>query len=152
MTAEQFVDATGAILGIDAASQPAFDAGDRGDLPVRAALVLSDPLMRTLGRPNREQVVTARPDKLTMLVALDLMNGPVFANRLADGARSLRAQFARRSEGEIIDWLYRAAIGRRPTEHEQEIAREMLVASPTEEGLADLLWSLFMLPEFQLIR
>ena len=40
---------------------------------VRATLVDCDPLMRSLGRPNREQVVTTRPDQLTTLQALDLV-------------------------------------------------------------------------------
>ena len=31
----------------------------------RAALVISDPLMRSLGRPNREQIVTTRDDQLS---------------------------------------------------------------------------------------
>ncbi len=47
---------------------------------VRAALVNSDFLMRSLGRPNREQVVTVRPDDLTTLEAVDLSNGQTLAD------------------------------------------------------------------------
>ena len=49
---------------------------------VRATLLHSDLLMRSLGRPNREQVVTTRPDTLTTLQALDLTNGPILADML----------------------------------------------------------------------
>ena len=52
-------------------------------------MVKSDPLMRSLGRPNREQVVTTRSDTLTTLEALDLSNGQVFNDLLAGGAADL---------------------------------------------------------------
>ena len=38
------------------------------------------------------------------------------------------------------------------TQEELAAAREVLGAPPTPEGLADLLWLVFMLPEFQLVR
>ena len=57
---------------------------------VRASLVASDPIMRSLGRPNREQVVTTRPEDLSTLQALDLTNGREFAALLDRGARNLR--------------------------------------------------------------
>ncbi len=41
----------------------------------RASLVKSDFLMRTLGRPNRDQIVSMRPNELTTLEAIDLANG-----------------------------------------------------------------------------
>ena len=47
---------------------------------VRAALVKNDFLMRSLGRPHRNQVVTSRPAELTMLQAIDLANGQFFPN------------------------------------------------------------------------
>ena len=49
---------------------------------VRATLVDCDDLMRSLGRPNREQVVTTRPDQLTTLQALDLANGQILTDTL----------------------------------------------------------------------
>ena len=56
---------------------------------IRAALVKADALMRSLGRPNREQVVTTRRDVLTTLQALDLSNGQILADMLARGAANL---------------------------------------------------------------
>ena len=49
---------------------------------VRAALLKSDFLMRTLGRPNRDQIVSMRPNELTTLEAIDLANGEVLADAL----------------------------------------------------------------------
>jgi len=43
---------------------------------VRASLVISDPLMRSLGRPNREQVVTANRT-VEHAPGLDLSNGAI---------------------------------------------------------------------------
>ena len=51
----------------------------------RASLVASDLLMRSLGRPNREQVVSDRPANLTTLEALDLSNSPLLAETLNRG-------------------------------------------------------------------
>ena len=68
MTAEQFVDALWQLTGT-APREPhknvaefltADETKDR--TAYRASLVSSDLLMRSLGRPNREQVVTDRPD------------------------------------------------------------------------------------------
>ena len=71
MTAEQFLDAVWMITGTAPAKADAPVRCRRARRPppehrfVRAALVKSDALMRSLGRPNREQVVTTRGDSLT---------------------------------------------------------------------------------------
>ncbi|WP_165073351.1 PSD1 and planctomycete cytochrome C domain-containing protein [Paludisphaera rhizosphaerae] len=150
MTAEQFIDA---IWRITDTAPPKMTAKvERGFEPIRAALVVSDPLMRSLGRPNREQVVSTRPEDLSTLQALDLTNGQTFADLLTRGARSIRATGAFPDADSLVDWLYRAALSRRPTDIERTEARAILGTEMTDEGLADLLWTLFMLPEFQLIR
>lgn len=63
-------------------------AGDRSLIETRAALALADPLMRALGRPNREQVVTERSTVATTLQALELTNGQSLADVLAQGAEA----------------------------------------------------------------
>lgn len=114
---------------------------------VRASLVKSTLLMRALGRPNREQVVTSRPAELTTLQALELNNGSEFVEYLKQGAARLSS-----FDGDLVDQLYRAALGRPPSELEAEVAREVLRDSPTRDDIADFLWSILMLPEFQLIN
>ena len=119
---------------------------------IRASLVHSDLLMRSLGRPNREQVVTTREDTLTTLQALDLSNGAILADTLARGSASLLKKHTPASGQEFAEAIYLEALSRRPTTAELATAVEVLGEKPTPDALADFLWITFMLPEFQLIR
>jgi hypothetical protein len=47
--------------------------------------------------------------------------------------------------------VFLKALGRVPTSHELHLADELLGQTVELEGLEDLLWSVAMLPEFQLI-
>ena len=157
MTAEQFLDAVWMITGTapakaDAPVRPPCEATAPEHRFVRAALVKSDELMRSLGRPNREQVVTTRGDVLTTLEALDLSNGQSFNDTLARGAAGLLKSRPGATADELADTIYLKALGRRPTDRERAAARELTGTPPTPEGLADLLWVILVLPEFQLIR
>jgi hypothetical protein len=108
--------------------------------------------MRALGRPNREQVVTTRPDELTTLEALDLSNGQIMTETLARGAANLLKASPGASPDTLIEWIYPRALCRQPGSGELVTGRAILGPNPTPETLADLLWTIFMLPEFQLIR
>jgi hypothetical protein len=159
MTAEQFMDAVW-MLTKTVPAKPAAPVR----LPefaesvpperrfIRAALVNADELMRTLGRPNREQVVTTRPDHLSTLQALDLSNGQILADTLARGAANMLKEKPKATADERVEDIYRRALCRRPTPDELAAARELLGSPVTAEGLADLLWAVVMLPAFQLIR
>jgi hypothetical protein len=158
MTAEQFVDALWQITDT-APSEPHKDVAEfltaeetSGRTGYRASLVASDLLMRSLGRPNREQVVTDRPDLLTTLQALDLSNSPLLAETLSRGAAKILDQYAAQEPAAIAEWLYESALSREPTADEKEIAMEVLGSPPTCEGIDDLVWLVIMLPEFQIIR
>jgi cytochrome c553 len=157
MTAEQFLDAVWFVTGTppakaDASVHPSREATAPVHRFVRAALVKSDELMRSLGRPNREQVVTTRSDVLTTLEALDLSNGEVFNDILARGAAGLIKSMPKATADELADTIYLRALGHRHTAGELAAARDLIGSPPTPEGLADLLWVVFVLPEFQLIR
>ena len=117
---------------------------------VRAALVAADPLMVALARPNREQVVTTRPTVATTLQALELTNGETLAELLKRGAENLLAAPSA-ANGDLISTLYEKALGRKPTGPELQLAREMVGQPAQPAGVEDLLWSVTMLPEFQLI-
>src|SRR5207248_7209284 len=111
MTAEQFLDAVWMITGTapakaDAPVHPPCEAIAPEHRFVRAALVKSDELMRSLGRPNREQVVTTRSDILTTLEALDLSNGQVFNDTLARGAAGLLQSRPGATAHELIESIY----------------------------------------------
>ena len=119
---------------------------------MRASLVVSDPLMRCLGRPNREQIVTSRPAELSTLQALDLSNGEILANLLDRGAANLLRKNPKWTPAQMIDWLYRRALCRAPTSNEAKISQKILTEKMTPQSLSDLLWVLFMLPEMQMNR
>lgn len=52
----------------------------------------------------------------------------------------------------LTERIYRHALGRRPNDGEAILARRLLSGGNRPDGLADLLWCVTMLPEFQVIR
>lgn len=118
---------------------------------VRASLVKSDFLMRSLGRPNRDQIVSVRPVELTTLEAIDLSNGEELAAILRHGASTLRQREWADSQ-ELIDWIYRSALCRTPTASESKVLKDFLGDAIDESEIEDVLWSVIMLPEFQIVR
>ncbi|MEX2560803.1 MAG: NPCBM/NEW2 domain-containing protein, partial [Pirellulales bacterium] len=125
------------------------------DLEVRSSLVPADSLMVALGRPNREQVITSRPTAATTLQALELTNGPTLDEVLKQGARKWLAGEPATTKPatteQLVERLYLEALGRLPAPDESATASELVGSPPTEPGLADLLWVIVMLPEFQLV-
>jgi mono/diheme cytochrome c family protein len=121
----------------------------RSEGGVRAALVVADPLMVALGRPNREQVVTTRPTAATTLQALELTNGKTLATVLHNGAANLIHK--NHSGPVLVRSFYEEAVGRGPTSRELKMATALVGDKPTREGVEDFMWAMVMLPEFQLI-
>lgn len=119
--------------------------------PVRASLLKSDFLMRSLGRPNRDQIVSMRPDDLTTLEAIDLANGAILTDTLDRGAKKLSAKHWPDSAA-FMTWLYQAALCRQPTAHELNAVTSAMGEKVTEQAIADSLWTVLMLPEFQRVR
>ena len=117
---------------------------------VRAALVKNDFLMRSLGRPHRDQVVTSRPAELTMLQAIDLANGDILSKYLNEGANNLKVKANDRQK--FIIWLYEHTLGRLPTTGEQQIITSLMTDPKDSQQVEDLLWLVFMQPDFQIIR
>ncbi len=154
LTAEQFLDAVWSLTATGPqAAHPSLGpvtkfSSTQGK--VRAAFVISDPLMRSLGRPNREQVVTTRPELLTTLQALDLSNGPDLSAILEAGAKNIAAEGLDRET--LVQRLYRRALSRDPAPEERQLALDIVGENPTAEGIADLVWMILMLPEFQHVQ
>ena len=111
---------------------------------------VSNSLMRSLGRPNREQIVTTRDDQLSTLQALDLSNGQLFADILANGSTRLLSQLGTKEK--VVEHVYNVALSRKPTPNESKILFEIVGDKPDAQSIADLLWSVVMLPEFQNVR
>jgi mono/diheme cytochrome c family protein len=117
----------------------------------RASLRASDALMTALDRPTREQVATSRLTAATTLQVLELTNGSTLDVKLKHAGKQLVGDAARDARA-WLDRTYTLLISRPPTDHERNTALEFLGDEPTSERVTDLLWSLAMLPEFQLIN
>lgn len=123
-----------------------------GEMPMtRASLMKSDFLMRSLGRPMREQIVSSRPSELSTLAAIDLHNNAVFADALARGGRLLAARNWSGTD-ELADYIYRFTLARKPTNAERATIHEVLGPEPKAEAVEDLLWAIFLKPEFMTVR
>ena len=146
LSAEEFRDALGQLTGV---------WYEKAELPVatnniRAALAPADPLAVALGRPNREQVVTTRAMAATTLQALELTHGATLAELLRCGAAKLAESSP--TPDELVEGLYRNALGRAPDAVEKQLAARMLGRPVRPEAAEDLLWAVAMLPEFQLVQ
>jgi mono/diheme cytochrome c family protein len=117
---------------------------------VRAALVNNDPLMTVLGRPNREQVVTSRSTVTTTLQALEFSNGPRLAGLIERGASRILER-AGGSATETLNLIYERALSRKPSREESRLASSLIGSPAQPDGVADVLWAIAVLPEFQLI-
>jgi len=138
--------------GDSAFTERVADGTVTGPLPmVRAVLVKSTPLMAALGRPNRDQVVTSRPGDLTTLEAILLANERGLYDQFGAGGARILADTGPDADT-ITQRIFDAALSRPPTVGEAEAAREILGQAPAGETVADCLWAVVMLPEFQLIR
>jgi len=172
MTAEQFVDALAVItdtpLTADKQMAKRDGRGQGGQLPllqavlaadqqdsrplqIRAAFAMPDPLQRAMGRPNREQIVTRRDSLATMLEAMELTNGKTLDKTLKAGAAK-RLASAVKNLDTVIDTLFLAGLSRQPTPPERRLMTSLAGCPVTAEGLQDVLWTLLMHPDFQLIH
>lgn len=161
MTAEQLVDAIRQVTQTQStkaenkflAEQLEKQAGIANDtFTARASMQQSDFLQRALGRPNREQVVTSRPQELTTLQALDLANGEALNTMIQQGATKLLTEHQDKTPDEMVTLVYNRALSRDPSSAERKLCLTMLGDPIIQEGLEDMLWSVFMLPEFQHVR
>ena len=162
LTAEQFIDSVRAVTGVwPKPGADAFKKGAQGgqlasvmqvhglkkwdNRPLRTGLDSRDSLQAALGRPNGEQIVSSRPDAITTLEAINLANGPEFSSLLEAGAQNLTKTTG---GSPLIDEVFVRALSRHPSDEERRVARELLGSPATTSGTEDLLWMVFMLPEF----
>ncbi len=68
------------------------------------------------------------------------------------GIAAHRSDTGGRQPENIVTRLYRHAFGRDPSVDERRVAMEFLAPKVTSEGLEDLLWGIFLSPEFQYIN
>lgn len=152
LTAEQFADAVSMVTGVwqkdPKFAVPNPDEGRAG--VIRAWRVVSDPMTRALGRPNREMTTLRRESTPTTLQALELTNGETYATYVTEAGETLLNQSATPPE-QLVEQVYRRALLRTPTPDELAVGLETLGTPTTVEGVADLVWLVSMSPEFQYI-
>ena len=96
----------------------------------------------SVGRRSRSTVATQ---------SLTLMNDPwIIARARAAAARWAQAPVAGDPET-LVDHLYRASLGREPTDSERRIAMRFLADSPEEERLQTLIHTLFASLDFRFL-
>ncbi len=120
------------------------------DRPLRAALLFDDPLLSALGRTSREQVVTRRESVATTLQALELTNGTTLDSKLREGAKR-RFEAQGKDIDAMVSSIFLDALGRPISSAELSASRELVGNPASVESVHDLLWTVVMLPEFQLI-
>ena len=156
ITAEQFADAVAEI------SAPLFDSVEVKFRPyqlipeaktnlsfARASLVANNEFLKALGRPNREIVSTSRDSQASLLQALELSNGEKLNKALVKGGEKWASTFS--DPMVLTENLYTKALLRKPSPKELEVAQKALGPKPNPAAVQDLLWAVFLLPEFQLI-
>ena len=149
LTVEQFYDAMGCVTGVwqaKAEMNPKEDAGSISEGTIRAWRATAGPMMRALGRPNREQIMLARETDYTRLHALELTNGNTLAAYLTKSSEALL------NEGPIkTAALFARALGRPLTAGEGVLIDTYGATLGSPEDVQDVLWLLFNHPEFQLV-
>ena len=145
MSAEQFLDGLDQVILAASA-----DAKDRDTGRKRAGMRNLDRLMRTLGRPKRDVVVTRRESTATTAQLIELSNGKPIADLMMRGGQ---AWVKLEKEPElIVGSIFSSALGRLPSELETKSAQKIIGDPVNAKGVEDLLWMLAMHPEFQLIH
>jgi len=156
ISAEQFSDAVSSVLA------PVFSDSairynpfgkqkvDPSNQPfVRASLVANNIFLTALGRPNRETVSTSRESQANLLQALELTNGEKFNRVLTKGAADWQQKYS--TSDRLVKDLFKKTLGREPEKSEMEVALKILGDKPGTDAIADLFWSVFLLPEFQIV-
>ncbi len=157
MSAEQFLDGLDQVIlaaSDKTAGKDPVDADPpaaaRGTGRKRAGSRNLDRLMRTLGRPKRDVVVTRRESSATTAQFIELSNGRSVADLVARGGK-VWLDSGRMPEALVTD-LFASSFGRAPSNGELKSSLSVVGSPASARGIEDLLWMLVMHPEFQLIQ
>ena len=145
MSAEQFLDGIDQVILAASAGAKARDTGRK-----RAGMRNLDRLMRTLGRPKRDVVVTRRESTATTAQLIELSNGKPLADLMTRGGQEWAKD--RKDPETMIGSIFSSALGRLPSNLELNTAHKIVGDPVSAKGVEDLLWMLAMHPEFQLIH
>jgi hypothetical protein len=94
-------------------------------------------------------VTTSRDTDASTLQALQIMTGPELGGVLEKLAAKLMA--GKLSSTDLTTLIYARAFGRAPGPQERVVANEVLGNQPTAAAVADFLWLVIAVPEFQVL-
>jgi len=149
LRAEVLLDAVCDVTGVP----EKFDAVPPGSRAVEAWTVRFDSkFLDSFGRPDPNQDPPCeRTADTTVVQALHLMNAPGLAAKItADGGRAAKLAAGDQPPAAVVEELYLAAYGRRPTADESAacVARFTRPGATRRAVTEDLLWALLNTPEF----
>jgi hypothetical protein len=104
-----------------------------------------------MARPNREVIVPVRASVASTIQALEFTNGATVDAKLKRASTKLQAEAAK-DPAAWVERTFQQSFSRKPSDEEKKVALEMLGTPVKPEGVADFLWALTMMPEFQLIN
>jgi hypothetical protein len=148
LSAEQLLDAICAVTQVPE-SFPGAPPGTR-------AIELSEPpadhyFLKVFGQPQREMACQCeRSNESNLSQALQMINGPVVHNKLRDaGGRIAKLLESKKSDDEVVNELYLAALSRLPAPAELESAKKHISATTDRKAaVEDIGWALLNAKEF----
>ena len=148
LSAEQLLDAICQVTAVP----ESFSGLPRGT----RAVELPDPptnhyFLKVFGQPQREMACQCeRSNESNLSQALQMINGPVVHNKLRDDKGRINASIAaKKSDDDIINSLYLAALSRRPIAAEMAAAKKHIAASDNRRlALEDVGWAILNSKEF----
>jgi hypothetical protein len=162
LQAEQLLDAAAQAAGATATFHDAPAGTRAGQLPGVGAsrergrqATDGEKFLTSFGKPPRSlSCECERSEDVTLAQAFQLITGPLLNRLLAEPDNRLgRLLAAGKSDAEIVEELYLAALARRPTPRERDAALALLKRAPDRRaGLEDLTWGLINAKEFLLRR
>uniref|UniRef100_A0A7C2JXB3 DUF1553 domain-containing protein n=1 Tax=Schlesneria paludicola TaxID=360056 RepID=A0A7C2JXB3_9PLAN len=148
LTAEQLLDAICAVTDVSESFKDA-PAGMRAtELPEPPA---DNYFLKIFGQPQREMACQCeRSSESNLSQALQMINGPVVHNKLRDNNGRIAKMLAEnKTDDEIIEALYLAAVARPPVAAELAAAKQHIAAqSDRRQALEDVGWAVLNSKEF----
>jgi hypothetical protein len=127
------------------------------DLDLRSVFLESRPSLLNLGRPRREQITTRRSTSASTMQVLELSTGEGLTD-LVHKAADVVMTSNKLQKPQVEVPLRMAAtsafsrlLGREPHTKELEVLRSTFGATINRAEAEDIIWSICILPEFQLI-
>jgi len=147
LTAEQMLDSVVEITGVPEkflAYYPGVRAVNLADGGVPSSF------LDMYDRPKRDAAKCERNENISLRQAMNMMAGDTVNQKIRSDHGKLAQMIAQgRTEDQIVEHFYLAALGRYPTVHEKEMCHTAGARAPTERaGLENVVWALLDGNEF----